>query len=168
MPDQDPRRRLDRALIFFEDDVARIDRALHAYQKAARAQCSLLVDLEGHVVTHVGSLEGVNVNTISALVAASFAATREVARLLGEEEFTTLNHQSKEECIQLALAGERTILATIYSPRVTTPGLVAFYLGAAIAAIRSVLEAVAARAPRPALGPGFAEDIQGSFDELFG
>src|SRR5690349_18141524 len=114
--ESDPQRSLTRALIFYEDDIAKIDRALSTYRRATRSQSTLLIDVEGHLVTHVGELQGVNTQTISALVAACYASTREIARVIGEEEFTTLAHQGKDECIQLTLVSERVILATVYSP----------------------------------------------------
>lgn len=64
--------------------------------------------------------------TISALVAGSFAATREMAKLLGEDEFSVLFHQGKKDSIQLSLIGERTLLATIFDER-TTIGMVRLY-----------------------------------------
>ena len=64
--------------------------------------------------------------TIAALVAGSFAATREMAKLLGEDEFSVLFHQGKKDSIQLSLIGERTLLATIFDER-TTIGMVRLY-----------------------------------------
>ncbi|MEZ0228764.1 MAG: roadblock/LC7 domain-containing protein, partial [Planctomycetota bacterium] len=110
--ESEPERRLTRALIFYEDDIAKIDRALVTYRRSTRSQCTFLIDVDGHLVTKVGELQGVNTETISALVAACYASTREIARLIGEEEFTTLAHQGRDECIQLTLVSERVILAT--------------------------------------------------------
>jgi predicted regulator of Ras-like GTPase activity (Roadblock/LC7/MglB family) len=164
----DAERRLDRALVFYKDDVDRIDRALEAYQRDCRSQCNLLVDLDGHLVTVVGALEGADVTTVAALVAGSFAATREIARALGEAEFTSLSHHGKDESIQITLVGERTILATVYSPRQTSAGLVVFYLKSAAAALRAALDEVRSRTGARAFEPGFAGDIRGALGEFFG
>ena len=77
-------------LIFYEDDIERINKALMNYQNLSKSRCNMLIDVEGHPVTQVGSTEGINLETIAALVAASFAATKEVAKILGENEFTSL------------------------------------------------------------------------------
>lgn len=114
-------------LIFYEDDIERINKALENYQNLSKSRCNMLIDVEGHPVTQVGSTEGINLETIAALVAASFAATKEVAKILGEAEFTSLTHQGKHESIQLSLVGERTILATIFDSEETTIGMVMFY-----------------------------------------
>jgi predicted regulator of Ras-like GTPase activity (Roadblock/LC7/MglB family) len=166
--DEGAERRLTRALVFFKDDVERIDRALARYHATARSQCNLLIDLDGHLVTQVGELEGVDVTTVAALVAGSFAATREIARALGEEAFTSMSQQGRDESLQLTLVGDRTILATVYSPKPTSAGLVSFYLASVAAAIREVLDAIRERATRPELDPGFGGDIGLAFDGLFG
>ena len=54
------------------------------------------------------------VDTISALVAGSFAATKEMARLLGEDEFTAMFHQGERDNIQLSLVGDRTLLTILF------------------------------------------------------
>jgi predicted regulator of Ras-like GTPase activity (Roadblock/LC7/MglB family) len=167
-PESDAERRLSRALVFFKDDVDRIDTALDGYRVASRSQCSLLIDLDGHLVTQVGELRGVDVSTVAALVAGSFAATRAIARALGEEEFTTLSHQGADESLQVTLVSDRTILATVYSPRTTTAGLVCFYLASVATTIRNVLDAVRTRPGLPELGAGFDRDIGNAMDVMFG
>ena len=86
----------------------------------------MLIDREGYMVTKAGHTEDFDMQAISALVAGSYAATREMARLLGEEEFSVLFHQGKRDSIQLTLVGERTILATVFDER-TTIGMVRLY-----------------------------------------
>ena len=49
-----------------------------------------------------------SLEAMAALIAGSFAATKELARLLGEEEFTTMFHQSQRENIQISLVGQRS------------------------------------------------------------
>jgi predicted regulator of Ras-like GTPase activity (Roadblock/LC7/MglB family) len=167
MATDDPKRNLSRALVFYPEDVAKLDRALAAYRESSRSQGNLLIDLDGHLVTQTGSFEDLDLDTVAALVAGSFKATREIARALGEEEFTSMSHQGKDECIHLALVGERTILATIYSPQTTTAGLVSFYVASVLATVRAVIDSARGRVG-PVLEPGFGQDIQGSFDILFG
>ena len=62
------------------------------------------------------------------MVAGSFAATKEIARLLGEEEFTALFHQGARDNIQLSLVGDRTLLTILFDDR-TTVGMVRLYAG---------------------------------------
>ena len=61
-------------------------RILREFLKLSNAKCALLVDKEGHMITKQGVTRSFDMDTISALVAGSFAATKEMARLLGEVE----------------------------------------------------------------------------------
>ncbi len=117
--------RADR-LVFYEKDIQKIDKILTEFLRLSGAKCVLLVDKEGHLVTRKGELRDINMDTISALVAGSFAATKEMARLLGEEEFSALFHQGTKDNIQLTLVGDRTLLTILFDDR-TTVGMVRLY-----------------------------------------
>ena len=115
---QNDRLRHDR-LTFYKDDVDRIDKLLAEFLRLSGAKCALLIDKEGHLVTKRGELRTIDIDTISALVAGSFAATKEMARLLGEEEFTAMFHQGERDNIQLSLVGDRTLLTILFDDRTT-------------------------------------------------
>ena len=101
-------------LIFYQDLVRDVNRLLREFLKLSNAKCAMLVDKEGHMVTRQGVTRDLDMDTISALVAGSFAATKEMARVLGEDEFSVLFHQGKTDNIQLSLVGERTLLTVIF------------------------------------------------------
>ncbi len=113
-------------LTFYKEDIERIDRLLAEFLRLSGAKCALLIDKEGHLVTRRGEVRTIDMDTISALVAGSFAATKEMARLLGEEEFTALYHQGTRDNIQLSLVGDRTLLTILFDDR-TTVGMVRLY-----------------------------------------
>jgi len=113
-------------LVFYEKDIEKIDRILTEFIRLSGAKCALLVDKEGHLVTRKGELKNIDMDTISALVAGSFAATKEMARLLGEEEFSALYHQGTKDNIQLTLVGDRTLLTILFDDK-TTVGMVRLY-----------------------------------------
>ena len=156
-------------LIFYEDDVERINKALENYQSLSKSRCNMLIDVEGHPVTQVGSTEGINLETIAALVAASFAATKEVAKILGENEFTSLTHQGKHESIQLSIVGGRTILATIFDSEETTIGMVMFYTKELVEKLQVIFETILGRkAPTQAVFEGGLGDLDNVLDDMFG
>src|SRR5690606_27249999 len=108
--------------------------------------------------------------TISALVAGSFAATKEVAKILGESEFTSLTHQGKHESIQLSLVGNRTILATIFDSEETTIGMVMFYTKELVEKLQGVFEEIHDR-KEPAGTNLFQDglgDLDNVLDDMFG
>src|SRR5213078_3855914 len=109
-------------LVFYKEDIEKIAKVLNTFLKNANARCVLLVDKDGHLVTKEGESSTYDMDTISALVAGSFAATKQMA----EEEFSIMFHQGKKDNIQLSLVGERTILAVIFDDK-TTLGMVRLY-----------------------------------------
>jgi hypothetical protein len=68
-------------LVFYKEDIEVIGKSLNAFLKNANAHCALLVDKDGHLVTREGESMTFDVDTISALVAGSFAATKQMAKL---------------------------------------------------------------------------------------
>ncbi|MCO5165095.1 MAG: roadblock/LC7 domain-containing protein [Planctomycetes bacterium] len=156
-------------LIFYEDDIGRINKALENYQNLSKSRCNMLIDVEGHPVTQVGSTEGINLETIAALVAASFAATKEVAKILGETEFSSLTHQGKNESIQLSIVGDRTILATIFDSQDTTVGMVMFYTKELVEKLNAIFNEIKGRKDAgPKLFNDDFKDMSGVLDDMFG
>lgn len=166
---RDQQLRNDR-LVFYLHDVERLDGELDAFLEMSNAKCALLVDKEGHLVTRRGEpLNTASVESIAALIAGSFAATREMARLLGEQEFTCLFHQGNRDSIQLQLLGNRTLLAILFDDR-TNLGLVRFYGQEAARNLEAILKEIGERpADRDAenLSPQFQSDAQAALDQLF-
>ena len=157
-------------LIFYEDDVERINKGLENYQSLSKSRCNMLIDVEGHPVTQVGSTDGINLEAIAALVAGSFAATKEVAKILGETEFLSLSHEGKHESIQLSLVGNRTILATIFDSDETTIGMVRFYTKELVEKLQAIFEEIQTR-KEPVRGNLFEDnmsDLDNVLDDMFG
>lgn len=113
-------------LVIYEEQIEKIDKALSRLIRDAQAKCVLLVDKDGHLITRQGFTQSLDTTALAALLAGSFASTREIARLVGEPEFSVLFHQGKKDHIHITLVGERTILAVIFDDR-TTIGMVRLY-----------------------------------------
>ena len=158
----------DRRLVFYEQDVDRMNKALEAYQKLSKSKCNILVDKEGHCVTQIGSTDGVNTDVISALVAGCFTAARELGRILGEAELTTLTHQGKKDGIQLSLVGDRCILATIFDDT-TTIGMVSLYVKDTLDQLAGMFDDIAKRKKTDTgLGEDFGSSAANAIDDMFG
>lgn len=120
------------------------------------------------MVTKAGSTDDFDMQAVSALVAGSYAATREMARLLGEEEFSVLFHQGKKDNIQLTLVGDRTILATVFDER-TTIGMVRLYAKEAADKLQKIFAGIGKRHDdgSSALGKEFSESAKAHLDNFF-
>lgn len=154
-------------LAYYKDDLDRIDRILEEYLRLSKAKCTLLIDKDGHLVTKQGQTGTYDTDTISALVAGSFAATKEMARLLGEDEFSVLFHQGMKDAIQLSLIGDRTLLATIFDDK-TTVGMVRLYSNEASRKLASIFVEMKAKKGQGPDMSGFGNAAKGKLDEMFG
>ncbi|OHB74059.1 MAG: hypothetical protein A2Z34_05555 [Planctomycetes bacterium RBG_16_59_8] len=168
MGKQDEGLRLQR-LVFYKDDVAAIDKLLFDFLKLASAKCALMIDKDGHLVTRQGENPAYDTETISALVAASFSATKEMARLLGEEEFSIVFHQGKKDNIQLSLIGDRTILAVIFDDK-TTIGMVRLYANQVSTKLAVLFEEMSMkkRDTTNDIASGFGDAAKSKLDDLLG
>jgi predicted regulator of Ras-like GTPase activity (Roadblock/LC7/MglB family) len=155
-------------LVFYKEDIDVIGKTLTVFLKNANAQCALLVDKDGHLVTKEGASSTYDIDTISALVAGSFAATKQMAKLLGEEEFALMFHQGKKDNIQLSLVGERTILAVIFDDR-TTLGMVRLYSGQVSSKLGQVFQDILTRKSEgEKISQEFGQAARGKLDDIFG
>jgi predicted regulator of Ras-like GTPase activity (Roadblock/LC7/MglB family) len=160
----------DKRLIFYEEDIEKINKVLEEFLKLSGSKSNLLIDKDGHLITKAGQTGSYDLPTVSALVAGSFAATREMARLLGEEEFSVLFHQGKRDNVQLTLVGERTILATLFDNR-TTIGMVRLYTREAAVKLGKLFKEAQSRRGAPGketIGEKFGEEAKGRLDDFFG
>ena len=156
-------------MVYYAEDMEALDHVLDRLLDLSRAKRAMLIDVEGHMVASRGSAaDELDIESISALVAGTFAATKETAKLLGEEEFSVLFHQGEKDSIQLTLIDDRLLLGIIFDDS-TTIGMVRLYANETAKKVQEVL-----RRPhddRPAassvLGEEFGESAEQSLDELF-
>jgi predicted regulator of Ras-like GTPase activity (Roadblock/LC7/MglB family) len=157
-------------LVFYRDEIDAIDAILKDLIKLSGATCALLIDKDGHLVDRTGTMKDFDLDTVAALVAGSFAATREMARVLGEDEFTVLFHQGPKGSIQLSLVGERTILAVIFNDQ-TTVGMVRLYSLEASNKLGEVFDTIAGRrdgnSPAVELDADYTQSAKDRLESLF-
>jgi predicted regulator of Ras-like GTPase activity (Roadblock/LC7/MglB family) len=163
----DQQLRADR-LVFYEREIEELNSELDAFLELSKAKSAMLIDREGHLVTRRGEPIRTSLDSVSALIAGSFAATREMARLMGEEEFSVLHHQGATHSIQIQAVGVRTLLVVIFDDR-TNLGLVRFYAQEGVRRVREILERVRTGSPSRSanLDPGFSESAEAALEKLF-
>ncbi len=159
-------------LVVYEGQIEEIQGASDRLIKDARAKCVLLVDKDGHLITRQGFTKTLDTTALAALLAGSFASTREIARILGEPEFSVLFHQGKKDHIHITLVGERTILAVIFDDR-TTIGMVRLYAKEAAENLERILSS--ARRPshqedeneKAEQDTEFSSSLESRLDDIF-
>ena len=121
------------------EDVATLDGVLGDFLKKSEAELTVVIDRGGNVISQFGDRDLMDVTIIAALAAGSFAATRELARRIGEVEFNALYHQGNGSHMFMNSVDEDTIMITVFGPK-TTVGLVRFYSITTAQSVASLLK----------------------------
>ena len=137
---------------FTEDDFSAITQSLQRFLYESNARCALLVDRTGQLVATVGEQPKFDPTAFATLTAADFSANDQLARLIGERDFTTLFHQGERESMFLADVARRIILVVLFDNRATL-GLVKLKLKGVVDELSRVFEGVFARATAPGAAP---------------
>ncbi len=114
------------ALVLNQEAYEILERDLEDFLDNSEAIAVMVCDRGGNIIIHKGeAIEG-SADLISALVAGAFAATKELAVVLGEDEFTAIFHQGKNQSIFISAVGEEALLLALFDYNTTT-GLVKMY-----------------------------------------
>jgi predicted regulator of Ras-like GTPase activity (Roadblock/LC7/MglB family) len=108
---------------FTEDDYGAILKTLQQFLHDSNSRSALLVDRAGQLVATVGEPPQFDPTAFATLTAADFSANDQLARLIGETEFSSLFHQGEQESMYLVDIARRVILVILFDNR-TTLGLV--------------------------------------------
>jgi predicted regulator of Ras-like GTPase activity (Roadblock/LC7/MglB family) len=121
------------------EDQAAIEERLLDFLAKSEAQWSALVDKGGNLFAQSGNTGTLDLSILSALAAGSFAATHELAKRLGEAEFSALYHEGLGQHILMSALHHDCLLVTIFGER-TNIGLVRFYAQQVAATLNVLLQ----------------------------
>jgi predicted regulator of Ras-like GTPase activity (Roadblock/LC7/MglB family) len=80
----------------------------------SQALTALLITKQGTVLAKAGETEYLNATAVAALVAGMFTATREVARLVGENQFSILLQQGELRHIHISLVTGDAMMVVVF------------------------------------------------------
>jgi len=152
---------------FTQDDFTAITESLKRFLGETRASCALLVDRSGQLVTTVGEAPGLDTTTFASLTAADYSANDQLAKLVGENDFSSLFHQGEKESIYVADIARRLLLVTIFDSR-TTVGLVRLRMKDEVEELTLLIDRVFSRGRNSAAAGGhLLEGADEEIDKLF-
>lgn len=112
-----------KGLEFTSEQIGTIEKIVQELYISTGAESILLADVTGQLISVAGHAE-INTAAISAVAAGSFAATKEMARLIGEPaRFKLVLQEGDTRSVYLSDVGEELVLITIFGSN-TTIGLV--------------------------------------------
>lgn len=150
------------------EEVAQIEECLAHLVEDTQGNHALLLDKSGQVIASQGDSSRQDVTALGALIAGTFASSREVAKLLREKDFRMLFQQGVRENIFIALIEEQWILCIIFN-KGTHIGLVKVLTKKATDELSAVLERVRQqhKARDDVLGSSFRTSMEDTIDLLF-
>jgi predicted regulator of Ras-like GTPase activity (Roadblock/LC7/MglB family) len=151
---------------FTEDDFGAITKALERFLADANARCALLVDRTGQLVATVGQRPDFDPTAFATLTAADFSANDQLAKLIGENDFSSLFHQGEKESMYLADVARRVILVVLFDSR-TTLGLVRIKMRQTVVELTQLFEIVFARGGSADAVPNILAGADDEIDKLF-
>jgi predicted regulator of Ras-like GTPase activity (Roadblock/LC7/MglB family) len=122
----------------YEEDYWAITSVLKELLKNSNSQSVLLIDKTGQMITSVGLEPDFDLMSFASLCAADFEANSQLAKLIGETDFSTLYHQGADESMYLARIASNIILVVLFNKR-TTLGLVRLRVKKAVEGLDTIL-----------------------------
>lgn len=157
----------------FESGFRAIKENIDKLLQQSDAKAVLLVDRDGNLITSAGETERIDLEAFATLAAADFAATSQLAELIGEQQFRTLYHQGERDHLYFHVIARNIIIAVIFDQR-TTLGLVRVRVKHASETLSKILEDIfgsqqqAAAAEEETRIEDISKDIEDELDRLFG
>ncbi len=149
-------------LLFSPQQLQQMQGYLREVYYEAEARCVVLADITGQLIAQEGNPKEVDTTVLSALAAGNLAATREMARLVGEPaRFKLLLHEGDLRTVYLSDVDDELILV-IVCPSATPLGLVRLVIREAIAKIQPIVQE--ARHRPTASAPGMDDEFTALLD----
>jgi predicted regulator of Ras-like GTPase activity (Roadblock/LC7/MglB family) len=150
------------------EETARIEECMARLVEDTGGNYALLLDKSGQVIAAQGDGNRQDITALGALIAGTFASSREVAKLLREKDFRMLFQQGVRENIFIALIEEQWILTIIFN-KGTHIGLVKVLAKKATDELAVVLDRVrqAYKQRDEVLGSSFRTSMEDTIDLLF-
>jgi len=141
-------------------------------RRNAEAECILLVDVSGQLISAQGRMQGIDPVTVAALAASDVAAMAALARQIGEENpHGSFLHEGENKSVYLFSLGGSFILIVIFQAN-TPLGLIRLFVRRAAERLHPLtaefedLMGQPAQAPAADFGATLAEELGKAFEGL--
>ena len=125
-------------------DYENLEENLLKFLEMSEASSAMLCDRGGSILLKEGEAFEHSADLIAALVSGAFAATKELALALGEDEFEAIFQQGHKNSIFITSVSEEVILLAIFSQE-TNAGLVKMYAQNTCVRLHSLFQDISTR-----------------------
>jgi predicted regulator of Ras-like GTPase activity (Roadblock/LC7/MglB family) len=151
---------LPKGLDFSTQHLDEIHDCLTNLRWETEARCVLLADITGQLIEEQGISTEMNTAALSALAAGEMAATKEMARLVGQRaRFKLLLHEGDDQSVYLSDVGEEMLLVSVFDN--STPiGMVRLFTREAVEQLKAIASRSRAEDQKP------TPDLMADFGQL--
>ena len=155
----------------FEEDYWAINNALEDLLQSCHAQNVLLIDRTGQLIAQAGEKVDFDLVSFASLCAADFEANYQLAKLIGEKDFSTLYHQGAKESMYLGKIVRAVVLVVLFNKR-TTLGLVRLRVKRTVEELEVIIEGLYDKLEYrneeyDNFDETFTEEVEAEIDNLF-
>jgi len=156
-----------------DEDLAPFRVLLFRLLRKSAAKSAMLSDTSGQLMTFVGERPDLDLTGFLALCAGDYAASHEMATMLGEDSFQALFHQGEENQIYITALGGSALLILLFG-KDSTLGLVRWairkYEGNLMNALKQAVQAARERSGAFTVakaGDPLAQGVDDALDAFF-
>jgi predicted regulator of Ras-like GTPase activity (Roadblock/LC7/MglB family) len=155
----------------FEEDYWAINNVLDDLLASSKARNVILIDRTGQLITQCGPDVEFDLTSFASLCAADFEANYQLARLIGERDFSTLFHQGARDSMYMGKINRGVVLVVLFT-RETTLGLVRLRVKRAVEELDVIIEKLYDKLEYrneeyDTFDDAFAEGVEAEIDNLF-
>ncbi len=99
-------------------DLDQIEAILGSLLKRAEAKAAMVTDIAGFVVASSGETDHLDLATLGALSANTYAASAAMAGMIGEPDFASLYQQGSENSLLIHALGQSALLTVVFDKTV--------------------------------------------------
>jgi predicted regulator of Ras-like GTPase activity (Roadblock/LC7/MglB family) len=159
-------------MVVLEADHTRFMSILDALRQEANSRFVFLMDRNGQAIASSGVVGDTDPSALASLAAGNVAATEGLAELIGENEFSTLYHEGRNESLHISLVANKVILLVVFDEH-SSLGLVRLRVQQRLTELESAVGEMMDRSKSSATkasvpSSGLSEITDEDIEELFG
>lgn len=108
-------------IILTEEDANLLNQHLIRFTEDTGVRIVLLISREGHLMARQGDAKGANIESLCALSVGAFASSEALARLAGEEAFSSIYHQGIRCNVYISLVSESHLMLALFDYHASAP-----------------------------------------------
>jgi len=129
-----------------EEDVKILNEAISELLAQSDSTCGLVIDKGGFILTQQGNTDSFDTVTLSALAAASYAATEGIASLVNETNFSSVYQQGESHSLLVHNVDEFCLITVIFKANISV-GAVKYYAAETIKKVARQMKKAQKRNP---------------------